>query len=69
MSTIIQFPRADGIACPRCGRKAQVVGGFNAIDYIECAACGWYGDHWTDENGATHDAEVPAENGFRKLPR
>jgi hypothetical protein len=40
-----------GPQCPHCQSHTEVVGGFNAADYIKCSACGFYGDHWQDEDG------------------
>jgi hypothetical protein len=52
--------------CPQCGEQALVVGGFNAIDYIKCRACSYYGDHW-EEGGIVHDVSVPTEKGMRQV--
>jgi hypothetical protein len=52
--------------CPKCEKSAQIVGGFNAVDYLQCDACGYYGDHW-EENGIVYDIEVPTRNGLRQV--
>jgi len=39
-----------GPQCPHCRATTQVVGGFNAVDYIECS-CGFKADYWEDEDG------------------
>jgi Zn ribbon nucleic-acid-binding protein len=56
----IDLPKGflDGPECPSCGcGKTEIVGGFNAVSYIECLACGYYGDWWV-EDGATNHQEV-----------
>jgi hypothetical protein len=50
--------------CPECGGQAKVVGGFNSIEYIECA-CGYYGDHFVDDDGVIYDVKVLNKNGAR----
>jgi hypothetical protein len=50
--------------CPKCGDRANVVGGFNEIDYIECSKCGYYGDH-LEAGGIVYDIEVPTVDGMR----
>jgi Zn ribbon nucleic-acid-binding protein len=52
--------------CPQCGEQVLVVGGFNSIDYIECKACRYSGDHW-EEGGIVYDISVPTENGMRRV--
>jgi hypothetical protein len=52
--------------CPQCGHDARIVGGFNAIDYLQCDACGYYGDHW-EANGIVYDIEVPIKDGMRHV--
>jgi hypothetical protein len=44
-------PPFVGPGCPRCGAKTEIVGGFNAVSYISCSACGYYGDNWEDSDG------------------
>jgi hypothetical protein len=29
------------IACPKCSAAAEIVGGFKAIDYIQCQRVFW----------------------------
>jgi hypothetical protein len=51
--------------CPDCGGKAEVVGGFNAIDHIQCG-CGYTGEQF-EENGIVYNLKMPIEDGMAWL--